>query len=114
MTEIAEEAPGVSVVSPAVDDNLSARLPPLPLKPLRQPRRVLGAALGLGVAAELFFDGKPLSFTFPLFVALTLAALAALAGREGRYGARHVLWLAGPLLTFAVFAGWRGDELALM
>jgi hypothetical protein len=88
--------------------------PAVVLKPLRHPRRVLASALALGVAAKLFFDGKPLGLTFPLFVAMALGALGLLSGREGWHGARRVRWLALPIVGFAALAAVRGEELTVL
>ncbi|HEX8440540.1 hypothetical protein, partial [Archangium sp.] len=45
---------------------------------LRRPRATLLAALGLGLCAEVLFDGAALGLSFPLFVGLFLSALLAL------------------------------------
>ncbi|KFA93531.1 DUF4153 domain-containing protein [Archangium violaceum] len=68
---------------------------------LRRPLATLLASLGLGVCAEVFFDGPALGISLPLFVALLLAALLGLGGREGWQRARPNAWLLVPLLFFS-------------
>ncbi|PTL78560.1 hypothetical protein DAT35_39240 [Vitiosangium sp. GDMCC 1.1324] len=59
------------------------------------------AALGLGVCAEVLFDGPALGISFPLFVVLFLSALLGLGGREGWQRASPNAWLLVPLLFFS-------------
>jgi hypothetical protein len=68
---------------------------------LRRPVATLLSALGLGVCAEVLFDGPALGVSFPLFVVLLLAALLGLGGREGWQRARPNAWLLVPLLFFS-------------
>ncbi|MGZ3459063.1 MAG: DUF4153 domain-containing protein [Archangium sp.] len=68
---------------------------------LRRPRATLLAALGLGVCAEVLFDGAAPGLSFPLFVVLLLSALLGLGGREGWQRARPNAWLLVPLLFFS-------------
>ncbi|WNG34508.1 DUF4173 domain-containing protein [Archangium violaceum] len=76
--------------------------PSAPVVPrLRRPRATLLAALGLGVCAEVLFDGPALGLSFPLFVVLLLSALLAVGGREGWQRARPNAWLLVPLLFFS-------------
>ncbi|MBI3185431.1 MAG: DUF4173 domain-containing protein [Myxococcales bacterium] len=75
----------------------------------RSPRRTLWAALGLGLAVEILFDGHRLGVSFPLFVAAGLGALLWVGGRESLQRARPNLWLAGPLLFFAAMVCIRED-----
>ncbi len=89
-------------------DRLS-EAPPPPL-PLRHPRRILTTALGLGVLAEVLFDGKPLGLSFPLFAGASVVSIQLLAGREGRQGSRRVQWLLAPLLLLAGFVAVRENE----
>ncbi len=72
-----------------------------PVSRLRRPRATLLAALGLGLCAELLFDGPALGLSFPLFVVLFLTALLALGGRESWQRARPNAWLLVPLLFFS-------------
>ncbi len=81
----------------AVDELSSAPRAPA----LRRPRTTLLAALGLGLCAEVFFDGPAPGIAFPLFVVLFLSTLGALGGREGWQRARPNAWLLVPLLFFA-------------
>jgi len=74
---------------------------------IRHPRRVLGAAVALGLWAELLFDGPQLGLSFPLFVLAALGALVLLAGREGLHGARRVGPLALPMVLLASFVAVR-------
>jgi hypothetical protein len=79
-----------------------ADAPPAPAVPrLRRPLATLLSALGLGVCAEVLFDGPALGVSFPLFVVLLLAALLGLGGREGWQRARPNAWLLVPLLFFS-------------
>jgi hypothetical protein len=68
---------------------------------LRRPRATLLAALGLGVCAEVLFDGPALGLSFPLFIALFLMALLSIGGREAWQRARPNSWLLVPLLFFS-------------
>jgi hypothetical protein len=72
-----------------------------PATRLRRPRATLLAALGLGLCAEVLFDGPALGLSFPLFVVLFLAALLGLGGREGWQRARPNAWLLVPLMFFS-------------
>jgi hypothetical protein len=65
---------------------------------MRRPRATLLAALGLGLCAEVLFDGPALGLSFPLFIVLFLAALLGLGGIEGWQRARPNAWLLVPLL----------------
>ncbi len=75
--------------------------PPAPVPRLLRPRATLLAALGLGVCAEVLFDGAALGISFPLFVVLLLSALLAVGGRESWQRARPNAWLLVPLLFFS-------------
>ncbi|ATB28005.1 DUF4153 domain-containing protein [Melittangium boletus] len=68
---------------------------------LRHPRATLLAALGLGVCAEVFFDGPALGVSVPLFSGLLVGVLLVLGGREGWQRARPNAWMLGPLLFFS-------------
>jgi hypothetical protein len=72
-----------------------------PASRLRRPRATLLAALGLGLCAEVLFDGPALGLSFPLFIGLFLAALLALGGRESWQRARPNSWLLVPLMFFS-------------
>ena len=67
----------------------------------RRPRATLLAALGLGLCAEVLFDGPWLGVSLPAFVVLFLSVLLALGGREGWQRARPNAWLLVPLLFFS-------------
>ncbi|WP_434382726.1 DUF4153 domain-containing protein [Melittangium boletus] len=73
---------------------------PSPFRP-NHPRATLGAALALGLCAEVLFDGPDLGISVPLFCVLFVGALLALGGREGWQRARPNAWLLGPLLFFS-------------
>ena len=75
--------------------------PPPTVHRLRRPRATLLAALGLGVCAEVLFDGPALGVSFPLFIVLGVAALLGTGGREGWQRARPNAWLLVPLLFFS-------------
>lgn len=77
---------------------------------LRRPRMTLLAALGLGVWAEVLFDGPALGVSFPLFIALWVAALLATGGREGWQRARPNAWLLVPLLFFSSMVCVRASD----
>jgi hypothetical protein len=80
----------------------TADAPSAPAVPrLRRPRATLLAALGLGLCAEVLFDGPALGLSFPLFIVLLLAALLFLGGRESWQRARPNAWLLVPLLFFS-------------
>src|SRR6218665_172599 len=81
--------PAVSLPSSATSPRLS------------HPRAALLAALGLGICAEVFFDGPALGVSAPVFSGLFVVALFALGGREGWQRARPNAWLLGPLLFFS-------------
>ena len=81
--------PAVSLPSSATSSRLS------------HPRAALLAALGLGICAEVFFDGPSLGVSAPVFSGLFVVALFALGGREGWQRARPNAWLLGPLLFFS-------------
>ncbi|MFZ5469924.1 MAG: DUF4153 domain-containing protein [Myxococcota bacterium] len=74
---------------------------------VRRPRRILFAAMGVGLFAELFFDERPLGLSFPLFVVGSVAALLALGGKEAFSRARKNTWLLAPLFFFATMVFWR-------
>jgi hypothetical protein len=59
------------------------------------------AALGLGLCAEVLFDGPALGLSFPLFIVLFLTALLSIGGREAWQRARPNSWLLVPLLFFS-------------
>ncbi|EPX58785.1 hypothetical protein D187_003500 [Cystobacter fuscus DSM 2262] len=88
---------------PATGLSLPVVSPPSPqaVPRLRRPRATLLAALGLGVCAEVLFDGPALGLSFPLFALLLLGALLALGGREGWQRARPNAWLLVPWLFFS-------------
>ncbi|QRN99689.1 DUF4173 domain-containing protein [Archangium violaceum] len=80
----------------------TAEVSPAPaVSRLRRPRATLLAALGLGVCAEVLFDGPSLGLSFPLFIVLLVSALLTLGGREGWQRARPNSWLLVPLLFFS-------------
>lgn len=75
---------------------------PAPAVPrLRRPLATLLASLGLGLCAEVLFDGPAPGLSFPLFIMLLLAALLGLGGSEGWQRARPNAWLLVPLLFFS-------------
>ncbi|OJH35428.1 DUF4153 domain-containing protein [Cystobacter ferrugineus] len=88
---------------PATGLSLPVVSPPSPQAAprLRRPRATLLAALGLGVCAEVLFDGPSLGLSFPLFALLLLGALLALGGNEGWQRARPNAWLLVPWLFFS-------------
>ena len=88
------------------------RLPKLSSTPrLRHPRATLLAAAGLGLSAEVLFDGPALGLSYPLFMALLLAALLGLGGREGWQRAGPNRWLLVPLGFFSTLVFVRANEL---
>jgi hypothetical protein len=78
---------------------------------LRHPRATLLAAAGLGLSAEVLFDGPGVGVSFPLFTALVLAALGGLGGREGWQRAAGNRWLLVPLGFFSTMVFVRANEL---
>jgi hypothetical protein len=73
------------------------------------PRRMLVAALGVGILAELLLDMPTWGISFPLVVVALLGALLAVGGREGWQRARPNAWLAVPLLIFSGFVAVRAS-----
>ncbi len=69
---------------------------------IRSPLRLLGSALALGVCADLLFYDRWPGISLALFTALCLAAAFALARLEAVRPAWRNVWLAVPLLFFAV------------
>jgi hypothetical protein len=72
-----------------------------------QPRRLLLAALGLGLCADYLFYGRWLGVSVPLFVALILGSLYGLSYAEQRPAARANLWLGAAALLFALCVALR-------
>ncbi|QSQ20756.1 DUF4173 domain-containing protein [Pyxidicoccus parkwayensis] len=82
-----------------------------PLLPqVRAPRATLGAALGLGVLAEVLLDRPLWGVSFPIVVAALMGTLVVLGGREGWQRARPNAWLAAPLLIISGFVAVRASE----
>src|SRR2546425_1822942 len=76
---------------------------------VKSPARVLQVALALGWSADLFFYGKRLGISVPLFALLLLGSLFAL-GRLERTGlARRNLWLLLPVGFFATMVFVRAN-----
>lgn len=85
--------------------------PPLGVEPLaraaparevpRFSRVILASGLGLGVLADVIFDGHALGISVPLYVAALLGALLRAGGHECRQQARPSLWLIAPAMFFA-------------
>ncbi len=61
-------------------------------------------ALALGWSVDLFFYGKTLGISVPLFVLLLVVALFGLSRLEGVRPARRNLWLLASLIFFASMA----------
>lgn len=72
---------------------------------------LLSGALILGIAADIFFDGRPLGVNVLLFVACFVAALAVIlrAGRVPLHQGRR--WMAMPLVFFAALFAWHDSPL---
>lgn len=79
------------------------------LSSLRFPARILLAALALGLCADYLLYDRRLGVGAPLFVALGLAALAALGAAEQRRPTPGNLWLAATALFFAGCLAWRSS-----
>jgi hypothetical protein len=71
--------------------------------------RILSAALLLGWAVDVLFDGHLLGLSVPLFVGALLVTLAALSWRAGVTPAWRVVALALPLMGFAVMVAVRAN-----
>ncbi|MCU0495054.1 MAG: DUF4173 domain-containing protein, partial [Chloroflexaceae bacterium] len=81
---------------------------------LAHPRRLLLAALVLGVLANLLFYGQmALGISMVLFVGAGLALLGFLSLREQRPPSRANLWLGAAALLFAAFVALRDSALLL-
>lgn len=74
---------------------------------LHRPAILLLTAIALGVCADLLFYGRGPGFSVPLFVALLLAALAALGRSEDRPATPANSWLGAAALLFAGFVAIR-------
>lgn len=81
------------------------------MQQLRQPARVLAAALALGFVADQLFYGRRPGVSAPLFVALGLGALAWLSAVEERSPTRANRWLGPGALVFALCLAWRDAPL---
>ena len=81
--------------------------PPL-IRPGAAPR-ILGAALLLGWAVDLLFDGHLLGLSVPLFIGALLGTLAVLSGRAGVRPPWQAVALTGPLLGIAAFVAVRAN-----
>ncbi len=68
---------------------------------VKPPVRILLIALGLGWSVDLFFYGKALGISAPLFVLLLMVALFGLGWLEEVRPVRRNLWLLAPLIFFA-------------
>ena len=76
---------------------------------VRAPSRVLSAALGLALVADVFFYDKPLGVSVLLFTLLLLGTLWGLARHEGVTATRSNLWPVPPLLFFAAMVFVRAN-----
>src|SRR4028119_1125765 len=75
---------------------------------VRAPLRVLSAARGLALAADVFFYDKPLGVSVLLFTRLLLGTLWGLARHEGVTATRSNPWPAPPPPSLAATALLRG------
>lgn len=73
-------------------------------------RRILAAASGLGLLAEVLFGGHALGLSWPLFVGAFALALWRLSGRERWRQAGGQRWLLVPLAVFASMVAVRDSE----
>ncbi len=93
---------------PPVDGSPDHTAPPAQPDPVFSAARIEGpvlvalAGLGLGLAADLLFNGQPGGISIPIFFALLLAGVGGLMLSEGAVTNRRAWWLAAPLLAFAV------------
>ncbi len=69
---------------------------------LKFPRAIIITALILGWVGDYFFYGNPLGISVPIYVGLLIIALIALGGREQILPSWGGIWLAVPLMFFAV------------
>lgn len=69
------------------------------------------SAISLGVAADVFFEGRPLGLNVALFAICFVGALALIlhAGRAPLHQGRR--WMAAPLLLFAALFAWHDSPL---
>lgn len=77
--------------------------------PVRYPVRIVLAGLALGVVFDRLVFDHPLGFGFPLFVALTLGALALTLTWERLAPLRQNLWVFAPLLFFGAMVAVRAN-----
>lgn len=75
----------------------------------RSATRILVAGLALGVAVDLLFHGRSLGISFPLFVALAVAALLVLGRTQGVAPVWRNLWLLVPLAFVAAMVAVRAN-----
>ncbi|WP_163863551.1 DUF4153 domain-containing protein [Myxococcus eversor] len=93
------------MAAPTAPPSLPLATPWLPQS--RAPRLTLGAALALGVLAEVLLDRALWGVSFPLMVLALVAMLVGLGGREGWQRARPNAWLLAPLLAVSGFVAVR-------
>lgn len=112
----ASSAPAVPAARPAPAPlSFAVGADAAPLRAPRNARRIALLALGLGVLADVFFDGVPLGIGWPLFLAAALGAFLAAGGREAWERARPAAWLLWPMAATALFVGVRDSpELAVL
>jgi len=82
-----------------IDERETENLTRLPH--VQSPRRILIAAVALGILADVLVFGQPLGVGLLLFVLLGIGSLWRVAQLEGRTAVRCNLWLIVPLLFFA-------------
>jgi len=70
-------------------------------------------ALVLGLIVEIFFYGRPMGVSFPIWAVAVCIAAFGMAWSEARRPSRGSAWLIGPILVFAALAFVRLEPLTL-
>ncbi len=71
----------------------------------------VGTGLIMGIVGNIFFYGRTVGISFPIYILLAVGLVLALARPAGQTVNRRNLWLLVPLAFFAVMVVFRADEL---
>ena len=102
-----------AISEPSGDGSPAADVPAPPGRPTRRSAYVLGAALGLGLLADVLFYGERLGISVPLFAAALVAGLLGLARSTDVRPRRANLWLLAPVAFFAAMVPLRADPILI-
>ena len=98
-----------AISEPAGDGSPATDAPALPRRPASHSLYVLGAALALGLLADVLFYGERLGISVPLFAVALVAGLLGLAHVADVRPAWANLWLLAPVAFFAAMVALRAD-----